>query len=144
MLMFWHTWMHWQALDWLKHFEKHFAPMHPIPPGDASDDQCFSVELQRCNPKAGGGGGRPKEPFARQSCPRKSHHQETGGAGNGHQWVKREKPISKFGCEFWIHSVYQGQTPIPGEILRKNCACRNEWGVEVGVWAGPQCPLARL
>ena len=39
---------------------------------------------------------------------------------------------------------FQGQTPIPGKILRKNCACRNEWGVEVGVWAGPQCPLARL
>ena len=42
------------------------------------------------------------------------------------------------------YTLYQGQTPIHGEILRKNCACRNEWGVEVGVWAGPQCPLARL
>ena len=83
-------------LDRLKHFEKHFATVHPFPSWDASDDQCsdhirvffrlqFAVwwgyRALGCSPKAGGGGGEEGKAsqgnpqackFATQPCPQKN------------------------------------------------------------------------
>ena len=72
--------------------------------------------------------------LARQPCPQKIHRQEGSSIRSIHQPFERQKSIwilKSSKSQFGIQCAYAqpAQTRMRGEILRRNLACKNEWGL---------------